>query len=56
MSAKRENRSTGVGIMYPFYPLGFVFAVLVFALVTPRMGLAGSLYVLADSRRDHPVP
>jgi MFS transporter, putative metabolite:H+ symporter len=34
----RKSRSTGIGIMYSFYPLGFVFAVLVFALVTPAWG------------------
>jgi MFS transporter, putative metabolite:H+ symporter len=34
----RKSRSTGIGIMYSFYPLGFVFAVLVFALVTPIWG------------------
>jgi MFS transporter, putative metabolite:H+ symporter len=34
----RKSRSTGIGIMYSFYPLGFVFAVLVFTIITPLWG------------------
>lgn len=34
----RKTRSTGIGIMYSFYPLGFVFAVVVFTLVSPVWG------------------
>ncbi|UNC13941.1 MFS transporter [Acidiphilium multivorum] len=34
----RKSRSTGIGIMYSFYPLGFVFAVLAFSVITPILG------------------
>lgn len=34
----RRHRGTGVGFMYSFYPLGFVFAVLVFHLIAPIWG------------------
>lgn len=34
----RRHRSTGVGFMYSFYPLGFVFAVLMFHLIAPIWG------------------
>ena len=35
---EKKNRSTGIGLMYSFYPLGFVFAVVVFTLVSPAWG------------------
>jgi putative MFS transporter len=34
----RNHRSTGVGFMYSFYPLGFVFAVVMFHLIAPVWG------------------
>jgi putative MFS transporter len=34
----RRHRGTGVGFMYSFYPLGFVFAVLMFHLIAPIWG------------------
>lgn len=33
-----KTRGTGIGLMYCFYPVGFVFAVLVFTLITPLWG------------------
>ena len=34
----RNNRSIGIGIMFAFYPLGYLFSILVFRLVTPIWG------------------
>lgn len=34
----RNHRSSGVGFMYSFYPLGFVFAVIMFHLIAPVWG------------------
>ena len=34
----RRHRSTGVGLMYSFYPLGFLFAVVMFHLIAPTWG------------------
>jgi putative MFS transporter len=34
----RKHRSSGVGFMYSFYPLGFVFAVAMFHLIAPVWG------------------
>jgi putative MFS transporter len=34
----RNRRSTGIGLMYSFYPLGYLFSVGVFALITPVWG------------------
>lgn len=35
---ERDRRSSGIGIMYSFYPMGFVFAVIVYMLVSPIWG------------------
>jgi MFS family permease len=34
----RNNRSIDIGIMFAFYPLGYLFSILVFRLVTPIWG------------------
>src|SRR5215471_7735533 len=34
----RNSRSTGIGIMFAFYPLGYLFSILIFWLVTPVWG------------------
>ena len=34
----RNSRSTGIGIMFVFYPLGYLFSILAFWLVTPVWG------------------
>jgi putative MFS transporter len=34
----RERRATGIGLMYSFYPLGYLFSVGVVALITPLWG------------------
>ena len=35
---ERNRRSSGIGFMYSFYPLGFVFGVAVFTLISPVWG------------------
>ena len=34
----RNSRSIGIGVMFAFYPLGYLFSILVFRLVTPVWG------------------
>lgn len=34
----RNSRSIGIGVMFSFYPLGYLFSILVFRLVTPGWG------------------
>lgn len=34
----RHSRSIGIGVMFAFYPLGYLFSILVFRLVTPVWG------------------
>jgi MFS transporter, putative metabolite:H+ symporter len=34
----RNSRSIGIGVMFAFYPLGYLFSILVFRLVTPIWG------------------
>lgn len=51
----RNNRSIGIGFMFAFYPLGYLFSILVFGLVSPIWGwravylfsLAPALIILA---------
>jgi len=42
----KETRGTGIGLMYAFYPAGYLFSELMFFLLTPRWGWR-AVYVFA---------
>lgn len=42
----KKNRGTGIGLMYSFYPAGYLFAELMFFLLTPAFGWR-AVYVFA---------
>jgi MFS transporter, putative metabolite:H+ symporter len=41
----RNSRSIGIGLMFAFYPLGYLFSILLFSLVTPVWGWRAVYYL-----------